>query len=264
MDSEHVDTLCKTCHESSFKSAINHPLDGKNMNHSQKCLNCHTVDHKVKKHQYRLSDTSSKLCVDCHKEQKNLVNSKHDNKNWQESIHKATGIDKNLFTHDNICLSCHSMHDSVLGEKLLARTFEREKGPNKDVISIQCLNCHATADSHTTRENGMSKIALYQHQTPLVFNQIPESIFDHSRTNLKITLYNAKGDPLKTPEVKEEAYLGCVSCHEPHNAGESKSPVSFMKNSFDVISFCVNCHGNEGLTRFKFFHTDKYRSKSAK
>jgi predicted CXXCH cytochrome family protein len=271
--------LCKSCHQrhdadgkdAARKKGV-HPVNEKLQEAveiaGQKieklgCLSCHSV-HKGKPNTAALVDTDQdgRLCAYCHQDKQTVVGSDHDL--------RITAKDKtNRFNQtpaqSGVCGACHTLHQGrglqarlsaarwvsgVDEEHMDAAVFERDR---------LCLNCHQKGGL------GAKKIARY---------------FSHPSRDMVLRSDKTKM-PLLGQDEKEAEFgqIGCVTCHEPHvwkasqRGSAAHGPIAVSGNQENVEgrnlesflrhpggakgTFCIDCHGLEGLLKYKYFHDDK-------
>ncbi len=232
--------ICFFCHKDRhYKKGINHPVEANIIKNDRGCFNCHSI-HQGKPGTKDLLPLTNEqnLCVRCHLNKTALFGSAHDINNWNASYKNSMQLKPNV---SNDCLTCHSTHNAVSKENILSRTPLQKISMNLDVISQQCLSCHSGKNK--------KPIKYYTHSTPLPFTKI-------IKTNIEIELFSKEGKRVKKENV---AFLGCTTCHDPHNGNKTDGGSAFVRNYKDLSIFCSGCHRDEGLTRYKYFHTNTYR-----
>jgi predicted CXXCH cytochrome family protein len=234
------------------------------------CLSCHSV-HQGVKETPALSEPfkNGELCEHCHAQKQAVVGSDHDlritgkdRKNHYEQLPAESGV----------CGTCHSMHqhkgseketvkklhlDAVLpvGHLQSRASVESGKPIKRDAITFKedqlCLNCH--------QADGIAKKKVINH-------------FAHPFKDM-ILRSDKKVMPLldSHEKVKEFGAIACITCHDPHawKVLEKKAKValstnqqnlegtmfnSFLRHREVKGTFCVECHGLEALTKYKYYH----------
>jgi predicted CXXCH cytochrome family protein len=210
------------------------------------CFTCHNVhrwdpvsgDNKGSKDEEGNSSNSflrisnnfaSELCVTCHTDKKQLVNSDHnleitspDEKNIQGFDVKASGP----------CGACHIPHNAAD-----RRMWAKELSGGKDFVTQLCTGCH--------NKEGSAKdkfISGYSHPVDVTLEK-----FNITTT---LPLYDSEGN------VMDGGRIVCITCHEPHtwspdivNAAyspenkEGDASNSFLRKTNSPSSeLCKTCH----------------------
>jgi len=231
------------------------------------CLTCHSV-HQGKANTAALVAPidNGELCQNCHQAQANIVNSDHD-------LRLSASDAKNALGHtahqSGVCGSCHTMHQGKKGQLSLSSIPDPKdslKGLSKgnhynSKVQLQtdmaCLNCH---------QKGMSgKEKTLQR-------------FSHPKKDM-ILRSKGKRMPLvdEYSNSSEFGQIACKTCHDPHNwqvrsfVGltdkqqqsifnqaakniEGDSHNSFLRNKGVKDTFCVDCHRDETLFKYRYYH----------
>ncbi|MDD5035546.1 MAG: NHL repeat-containing protein [Methylococcaceae bacterium] len=267
--------LCKTCHERQHAEdkdqalaagvhPVNHKLDepveiaGKKIE-KVGCLSCHSV-HQGKPETAALveSDQEGALCAHCHQDKRTVVGSDHDLRITAKD--KPNRLDQ-LPAKSGVCGACHTLHR---GRGLQSRLFAVKRVAGNDTEARDespferdrlCLNCH--------QKGGLGEKKIVRH-----FSHPHEDMVLRSDKNTM---------PLLDSKEKAEEFgrIGCITCHEPHvwkhKQGvvgpvelssnqeniEGRNLDSFLRHKGVGGTFCVNCHGMEGLKKYKYFHDPK-------
>ena len=187
---------------------------------------------------------SPKLCGNCHAEQATIEKTDHDlmttapaSKNDLDQTPAESGT----------CGVCHIVHNSKNKFKLWAQNF----GPGDSIMETLCNSCHSAS-------------GWARNKTPLISSHPEEKMVDLGEIlkdrYASFPLFNKTSGKLVT-----HGNISCPSCHNAHQwdpGSATKGPGvnvegnatnSFLRaQSFNMI--CKDCHGIEGLFRFKFFH----------
>ncbi|MEQ1528570.1 MAG: cytochrome c3 family protein, partial [Methylococcales bacterium] len=276
-----AEALCQTCHarqhakdkDDAFKKGV-HPVNIKmdeeveivkgNKTREVGCLTCHAV-HAGKPNTPALVEEhqDGQLCGHCHAGKQAMVGSDHDL--------RITAKDKqNRFKEKpaaGVCSSCHTLHR---GENKVPHLYAaKEVGEDKIDKELQhsslredklCINCH--------QKNGIAEKKIVK-------------AFQHPHKDMVL-----RSDKNKMPllDDKEKAHefgeIACITCHDPHfwtpeqleqakkqpkslkgtghkDNVEGTPLTSFLRNKGVKGTFCVDCHGLQALTKYKYFHDKK-------
>jgi len=192
------------------------------------------------------SSESSGLCLDCHKNKKQIITSDHN------LIVTAPG-EKNIqgltAAQSGPCGVCHVPHNAS-GVHLWAKTIPE----NKDVITQLCIGCH--------NKSGAAKAKLIgknYHPVNIAFKKLNSEGVGKEASTL-LPLYDGSGN--RTPDEKEGKIV-CMTCHEPHTWDpkqtgpvlnytfkniEGDTTTSFLrKANFPSSDLCKVCHADKAL-----------------
>ncbi len=276
-----TEALCHTCHarqhakdkDEAFKKGV-HPVNiemdeaveivkGKKTKEVG-CLTCHAV-HAGKPGTPALVEDhrDGQLCAHCHAGKQAIVGSDHDL--------RITAKDKqNRFKEKpsvGVCSSCHTLHRGENKEphmysakEVLGGSTDKELQQSSLREDRLCINCH--------QKKGIAEKKVVK-------------AFKHPHKD--IVLRSAKEVmPLldKNEKVHEFGEIACVTCHDPHFWNAEKleqsrkqprsvvatgnkdnvegTPLnSFLRTKGVKGTFCVDCHGLEAQTKYKYFHDKK-------
>ncbi|KAA0258915.1 hypothetical protein FHQ18_02925 [Deferribacter autotrophicus] len=199
------------------------------------CATCHNPHSEYKNMLVEGIQKSDKLCIRCHDDKKYVFYSEH-NLN-------------NIFSRklNFVCGECHKAHNYPEGNRLL---WPKEKKDDEMIKEI-CLSCHS--------ESGVAKKKIVKYfghpKIPMTFKY---------KSNDVLPIYNEEG------EKDINGAITCATCHNAHSWSEKEEYRYSSKNSEgnaltsflkyrNVINLCNTCHGIEGLLRYKYYHTNKYR-----
>jgi len=192
------------------------------------------------------NNVSSDLCLDCHKDKRQLITSDHN------LIVTAPG-EKNIqgLTADKSgpCGACHVPHNASGG-----RLWAKKIIVNKDIVTQLCVGCH--------NKDGAGKAKLIgNHYHPV---NIPFKTLNLKGAGKKIStllpFYDSAGN--RMPDGKEGKIV-CITCHAPHawtpnQTGpllnyryknmEGDATNSFLrKAAFPSSDLCKACHTDKAL-----------------
>jgi len=185
----------------------------------------------------------SPLCIECHTDKKQLMNSDHnldvtapDEKNLQGF---TTGV-------SGPCGACHIPHNAA-GKRLWAKRLAGEK----DFVTQLCSGCH--------NKSGAAKAKLIgdnYHPVDIAF-KTADLTSDKQKDITILPLYD--GDLNRSPDER----IVCLTCHEPHSwAPEKYGPISnytfkniegdtttsfLRKANFPSSDLCKACHPGKAL-----------------
>jgi predicted CXXCH cytochrome family protein len=250
-----------------------------------RCLTCHDIHnpHPVRESAekkglkqgmfLRLAKSQpSEVCIACHAQQGKIEGTDHDLRVTAPSYKNMLG---QTVQGGGMCSACHAAHNAPLKPYLWAAP----SGPTKldawksqpncpDSIMIKlCTGCHAPGKS---AEQKIPQLALH-----------PAAIGSSSSAQQTAAMtinYDFMTDqyPLytNTGEKKDSGFIVCSTCHNPHvwKSSSEKGPGvkvegnstnSFLRENI-LAKFCVRCHGEEGPTKFLYFHRQLSREKKEK
>jgi predicted CXXCH cytochrome family protein len=189
------------------------------------------------------------LCLDCHEQMVGINSIGHAAPFLQAAGFQTAG-----------CQPCHVVHDDprrvhgryLYSEVLLSRA---RSSPSNFVADRYCVSCH--------REGGPvqpPRVATHPAVAMFNLNQPGQPGF--------LPLFDEQG------RVDPNGTMSCRTCHVTH--GRTK-PAELGENVFSLDvrelqarqwhlrtyepgSFCANCHGEDGLYRFLYFHDPQRRA----
>lgn len=182
------------------------------------------------------------LCVNCHVDKQTVLLSKHN-----PTLSPSSAKDKRPKGPGAIgaCRGCHQPHNAK-GAYLWAR----DSGPGKGAIEKLCTDCHRSGGIAGDRVTG-----TYSHPVGIGVGDVAMPV--------RLPLFDANGKP------DAAGHIDCATCHEPHQwdsadaasrAGANPKAEGDGRNSFLRLSdskafLCADCHGFDGLFRYKYFHS---------
>ena len=191
---------------------------------------------------------NSALCVSCHEDKKTIFGTDHDlDKNSQNSLKQKRDV-------SGLCGQCHVPHQGEEQSYLWAQAL----GKGQDAIEQRCRSCHA---SQKSAENKNPKQGQHPEQIKMWSTALRQKIFKNK--NLPdIRVFDKQG------KQTEFGQITCASCHNPHQWQAIHSTVtkgknqegdvmsSFLRNNDSRNIVCADCHDQDGLYRYKYFHSD--------
>jgi len=230
------------------------------------CLSCHSI-HSGKKNTPSLLEEhkNGQLCENCHEGKQQVVGTDHD---LRVTAKKSQNQQEELPLHSGVCGSCHTLHKGSVDAPFLSSVVPLDKQiRDKTAPHLKrdelCLNCH--------QKEGLGKdkeIVDYGHPYQDMILASDETVM-----------------PVVTTEdelIEPKGVIACVTCHEPHTwepvikQHEKKVNLldftqqentegnvinSFLRRKGVNDTFCVDCHGIEALSKYKYYHhKDKVRN----
>ncbi len=192
----------------------------------------------------------AELCVECHREQSRVRGTDHDLTVIAPQTKNAKG---DTALQSGVCGQCHNVHNAE-GD---LRLWARQLGSGQDIDEKLCRSCHADGQVAAAKvppdRQGKhpGKVTAWSPEIRARFN--PKGAHG-------IRVYGPDGLPAKT------GVITCLSCHNPHQwsaksekEGTGKNTEGDVRSSFLRVSdtesiLCADCHGLDGLFRYKYFH----------
>ena len=193
------------------------------------------------------ANSNSELCIRCHAEKKTIVGTDHD---FDEKSANALNQKRDV---SGLCGQCHVPHKAEADSYLWAQPL----GKGQDVIERRCRSCHAEQKS---AENKNPKQGQHPKQIKIWSTELRKAFYKD--INIPDTpVYDEQGRKTKFGSIT------CASCHNPHQwqafhketavkNNEGDVMTSFLRNSNSENVVCADCHDNDGLYRYKYFHSD--------
>ncbi len=196
----------------------------------------------------------AKLCLKCHVDKKYLLGTDHDMRVTARKVKNAKG---QKLAQSGVCGQCHSVHTPVMKQRLWAR----KPGQGKDPLERQCRSCH--------RKDGPAakKVPPNLEHPPRTVPSNKGRLYGGRRNNILPPVFDTEGQPVMAGRIT------CPTCHNPHQwdparkqPGKGKNlegdvSTSFLRHSQTDYFLCTDCHGEDALFRYKYFHWDKSRVK---
>lgn len=229
------------------------------------CLSCHSV-HAGKPNTPVLHEEhrNGQLCENCHEGMQKVIGTDHDlrvtakeSENRQEESPLQSGA----------CGACHTLHKGSSEQVFLSSVLAVDKQERDETAphlkrDELCLNCH--------QKEGLGKDkAIIDYGHPY-----QDMVLSSDETVMPVL----SG---KDESVQEKGVIACITCHEPHtwepniHQDMKKTAIvdfnkqentegnvinSFLRRKGVNDTFCVDCHGIEALSKYKYYHhKDKVR-----
>ena len=193
---------------------------------------------------------SSELCNTCHPDQALVEGTDHD---LSVTAPAATNLLGQTVEASGACGACHLVHNSSNQLKLWARSY----GPVSEQVSMMnalCRSCHA-------------KDRVAEAKVPVVTfhpeGKLTSNIASRVRQGVNwAPIYSKSG------EERNVGYIACPTCHNGHQWSpflkkkgtnknlEGNAKTSFLRN-LSSKTLCSECHGIDGLFRYKYFHAPR-------
>jgi predicted CXXCH cytochrome family protein len=233
------------------------------------CRTCHKP-HYAADSAFLLADfiEHDSLCLECHSDHSQIAGSPHDLKVSAPEYVNTLG---ERATSAGLCSPCHSIH-SAREEKFI---WSAPMGPSKlDGWNEQhtfkdnrpvmvCTGCHSEGNVA-----GKQLPAFGLHPLGLDF-----PVEKRTFANKELLVGGAFPTYSNRGELTAEGNIVCSTCHNPHQwdphnltngrglQAEGSATTSFLRPEVHE-RFCVLCHGENSLLKFKFFHSDLGREKA--
>jgi len=230
------------------------------------CLSCHSI-HSGKPNTPSLLEEhqNGQLCENCHEAKQQVVGTDHDLRVTAKDAHNQH---EETPLESGVCGACHSLHKGSAELPFLSSVITVDKQLRDEAApplkrDELCMNCH--------QKEALAKdkaIIDYGHPYKDMILASDEQVMPVM--TLSDELINPKG------------VIACITCHEPHTweprveqHKQNKAVLDFSQQENiegNVISsflrhkgvkdtFCVDCHGIEALSKYKYYHhKDKARN----
>ncbi len=196
----------------------------------------------------------AKLCLDCHQDKNTILKTDHD---MRVTAPQARNQKGQTIAQAGVCGQCHNVHTPIIPQRLWARN----PGPGEDVMESMCRSCHQTGN---IAENKIPPKKTHPKRT------VPSNkgrMFGGRAGNILAPVFDANG------KHTEAGLITCPTCHNPHQWNPAKAvggvgrnlegdaTSSFLRHQHTEYFLCSDCHGEDSLFRYKYFHWEASRSK---
>ena len=197
---------------------------------------------------------SPKLCGDCHKDEAQIQNTEHDMNVSSVKIKNNKGQTP---VESGTCGVCHLTHNSENSLRLWALDLES----GNSVMEKMCNSCHSKGKS-----DDIKVPAITSHPEDIIIVNVGDEARDQPGY---FPIFDEK-----TGELRSNGRLSCPSCHNAHQWSkyfsepgkgvdkEGDATNSYLRNRVEDL-LCKNCHGQESLSRYLYFHTPGKRTNSS-
>ncbi len=157
-----------------------------------------------------------------------------------------------------VCGQCHIPHQSKDSLYLWARPLSPEGNP----VEQRCKSCHAQSQIAAAKVPEQTR---HPQQVNIWSPQLRQQIY--AKKVPQILAFDKQGRRTKFGAIT------CASCHNPHQwQADSKKPGtgklregdamnSFLRSNHSENIVCQDCHGNDSIYRYKYFHADDAHQK---
>jgi predicted CXXCH cytochrome family protein len=293
-----IETLCKDCHQKTglakdkVLADVSHPL-GRHPEHMQHdrrlplfdrngnriehnglvdCATCHnphqwtpqipqpgltvTLDQEgdASNSFLRVSAAGdAMLCATCHQDKALVRGTDHDLRVTAKEAHNAA---MQSVQQSGICGQCHAVHNPQMAVSLWAR----KPGEGEDLKEQQCRSCHQDGG---IASNKVPPALHHPHKVMVWSNVTRQQVYSQAIPDTPV--FGKDGKPAHV------GFLSCPSCHNPHQWNprqavtgpgknvEGDALTSFLRNADSEYIVCGDCHGQDGLFRYKYFHAKASR-----
>lgn len=200
------------------------------------------------------ANNDAELCLHCHRDKGSILKTDHD---MRVTAPKARNKSGQSTSASGVCGQCHSIHSPVIPQRL----WSRNPGPGEDVMETMCRSCHQKGN---IAEN---KIPPKKNHPKRLVPANKGRMFGGRAGNILAPVFTADG---------KQAAVGlitCPTCHNPHQWNPAKAVKgtgrnregdatnSFLRHQYTEYFLCSDCHGEDSLFRYKYFHWEKSRTK---
>ncbi|HHL39331.1 MAG TPA: hypothetical protein ENJ37_02385 [Deltaproteobacteria bacterium] len=195
-----------------------------------------------------------RLCINCHEEKKYILATEHD---LRVTARRAVNIKGETIKESGVCGQCHYVHNAETKRYMWARKL----GPGEDMLERLCRSCHSDG-------------RLAEHKLPLKLRHPKDVLMvssdkikkERGRAEVSFPVFSEDGSRA------EAGFISCPTCHNPHRwsavrkgFGPGRNTEGQATNSFlrsrSESALCTDCHGMDGLFRYKYFHGTISREK---
>ncbi len=199
---------------------------------------------------------NSDLCVSCHADKKTVIGTDHDLSHTADDAQNSLGQKQDV---SGVCGQCHVPHNGVTD----AYIWAQQSGEGDDPVERACNSCH-NPTGYAAHKN--PQLAKHPRQVKIWSNKIRQSIYPG-----KILPDTQVFD--KDGKRTDFGNITCASCHDPHqwDAGkavqgsgeniEGDARTSFLRARHSENIVCAECHGNDAIYRYKYFHSESTHKK---
>ncbi len=196
------------------------------------------------------------LCVACHSDKARMRGSPHDFRFRKDDLFRP---DEGRSLKYGECAGCHTNHDAPIEQGLIAFSVAPPEGRGNPE-DMFCLHCHLDP---RIRQGEDVKFYVHPSAQEVKENLAHRKAFEGGRPE------DRPGEPEGRASGGYETIfrIRCTTCHDNHRwtplpKGEAASATttemtSFLRGSEIAQTLCANCHGEEALYRYRFYHHDR-------
>jgi len=195
---------------------------------------------------------NSNLCAQCHKQQASVFGTDHD---LAVTVPDAVNFNQHTPDRSGPCGQCHAVHNALVPNRL----WSREMSAGQDAPEQICRGCHI--------EGGIAQAKVPGELTH------PPRVVPNKLTLLENKQAGHSNLPVFDQQGNEVDYGGitCLTCHNPHQwnpasvekgTGENREGdalSSFLRLPSTENFICRDCHGEDSLFRYKYYHWSQSR-----
>jgi len=249
-----------------------------------RCFTCHDVHNpsplyssterrEIKHGKFlRLSQSQpSEVCIACHAAQGMIQGTDHDLRITDARYKNVLGV---TLPGGGLCSPCHAAHNAPQQQYLWATPlgpgnldiWKGQTGYRDSIMTKLCTGCHAPGKIAAEKNPrcAFHPGAITGHAGS---HQPGETIINYGLFNEQYPVYTDAG------KVGKGGFIVCSTCHNSHvwknqrekgpgKKVEGNATSSFLREKI-VSQFCVRCHGEEGPSKFLYFHSQLSREKAS-
>jgi len=198
-----------------------------------------------------------KLCLNCHKSKKTVMATDHD---LSVTAKKTKNAKKQTVKQSGACGQCHSVHNARLSLKLWAR----RPGKGQDDMVTLCTSCHKKGGA------AWRKVPEHLEHPPRTVPVNKGRIRKNDTVKFMPPVFSKSGKEVNA------GLINCMTCHNVHQwSAEHPKPGigrnlegdvrnSFLRHKETEHFLCSDCHGEDSLYRYKYYHWQQSRAKKRK
>jgi len=226
----------------------------------------------------KTADNNSELCISCHVSKKTIIGTDHD---LSVTAPGAKNVLQQEKSQSGVCGQCHIPHQSKDDLYLWARAL-----PEAELIlpgaSVK-NNSKNTSNNKAEKENRVNQRCLSCHaENKMAAAKIPDNTLHPQHVKIWSAELRNKIYGTKVPHTPvfdkqgrrtEFGTMTCATCHNPHQwqadkkqKGSGKNEEgdamnSFLRSNNSKNIVCQDCHGEDSIYRYKYFHADDTHKK---
>ncbi len=181
----------------------------------------------------KLNDSKSSLCLNCHKDKKNVVNTEHD---LNITSPKAKNTIEQTAGEGGVCSACHLPHNGKQRRIWARRVVSSDGDPGSQL----CKSCHSKGNPAETK-------LLNDNYTHPV-----NAAIKNADGNTSLPLFAEDGS---RKDAESGGKVICYTCHDPHQwipgedkegpgkniEGDGSNSFLRLKNDYN-LTLCGDCH----------------------
>lgn len=195
---------------------------------------------------------NSGLCRECHKGKFTVFGTDHD---FRVTVPDIKNNQSQTLEQSGVCGQCHTPHNATLPSRLWAR----KPAEVNDIMASMCLSCHADKSIVKT------KVPPNKLHPKRLVSVNETRNFDNRDRNIIPPVFGLEGKPSSIGNIS------CPTCHNPHQWKPDKAEKgigknlegnvlsSFLRHKYTEYFLCSDCHGEDSIFRYKYYHWDNSR-----